>query len=129
MLKKLLVIGGLWATTMIWAQHVTITLLSGEAWSEAVEKIGYMQIRQDSIFLTNKDGVEIGKSALADIHKMEITDSPTALPEVIEQGSLRPSGVRMYNIQGMPVSSDWETLPAGVYLWQQGTQIYKIEKQ
>lgn len=129
MFKRLLVIGCLCSTTFMWAQHVTITLLSGEAWSEAVEKIGYMQIRQDSIFLINKDGIEIGKSALADIHKMAITDSPTALPEVIQQDALHLSGVHVYTIQGMPVSSDWETLPAGVYLWQQGTQIYKIEKQ
>ncbi len=129
MLKKLLVIGCLWATTLMWAQHITITPLTGAAWSEAVEKIGYMQIRQDSIFLISKDGTEIGKSALADIHKMEITDSPTALPEVITPNALRSSCTRVYTIQGVPVTSDWETLPAGVYLWQQGTQIYKIEKQ
>lgn len=129
MLKKLLIIGGLWATTMMWAQQLTITPLTGAAWSEAVEKIGYIQVRQDSMFLINKDGIEIGKSALADIHKMEITDTPTALPEIIQQDALRPLCTHVYTIQGVPVSSDWERLPAGVYLWQKGTQIYKIEKQ
>lgn len=127
MLKRILFLGGLCVTTWMGAQHLTFTPLTGAAWSEAVNKIGYMQIRQDSIFLMDKAGLEIGKSALADIHKMEITESPTALPEV--KTDMLPSYVRVYNIQGMPVTTDWKTLPAGVYLWQQGTKIYKVEKQ
>lgn len=127
MLKRILFFCGLCIPTWMLAQQLTFTPLTGAVWSEAVNKIGYMQIRQDSLFLMDKAGLEIGKSALADIHKMEITESPTALSEV--KTDILPTCVRVYNIQGMPVATDWKALPTGVYLLQQGTKIYKVEKQ
>lgn len=128
MLKKVFVLGGITFATVLMAQQLTITPLTGVEWREAVDKIGYMQIRQDSLFLMDKQGLSIGRTALADIHKMELTASPTNLQEVVQAAVQNGSRTCVYTIQGVPVATKWDVLPTGVYLMQQGTQIYKIVK-
>ncbi len=60
------------AVTAIEAKQVTITPLSGSAWFLGLEQFGYAKVQGDSLIIYGKDGTEVHREALQEVHKIAV---------------------------------------------------------